>query len=268
MDNHYHLLIRTPLANLSRCMRHLNGVYVQHYNRSTKSDGPLFRGRYKAILVEEDGYVLSVSRYIHLNPVSAKICHKPNQYKWSSYIAYLNKENMPSWLHSSYILNQMMGDDPRKSYLQFVSQGVDQITQDFYDKKQKGSIMGSDDFITKHLNGLSEQYRCAVATDVNRTKILPTPDIIMHCTAMHFSITTKELMKSQWGKKNTARLITIYLLRSLAHIPHSEIASYFGNLKSTSIGSLLLRCKKLAQLDPVFIQHIDQISLLIKHTAC
>src|SRR3990167_7924037 len=55
MDNHYHLLIRTPLANLSRCMRHLNGVYVQHYNRSTKSDGPLFRGRYKAILVEEDG---------------------------------------------------------------------------------------------------------------------------------------------------------------------------------------------------------------------
>ena len=73
MDNHYHLLIRTPLANLSRAMRHLDGIYTQRFNRQTRTDGPLFRGRYKSILVECDNYLLQLSRYIHLNPVQAKI---------------------------------------------------------------------------------------------------------------------------------------------------------------------------------------------------
>jgi putative transposase len=71
MDNHYHLLIHTPRGNLSQAMRHINGLYTQVFNRSEKIDGSLFRGRYKAILVEEDSYLLQVSRYIHLNPVTA-----------------------------------------------------------------------------------------------------------------------------------------------------------------------------------------------------
>ena len=65
MDNHYHLLIRTPNAYLSRVMRHIHGIYTQYYNRSKKTDGPLFRGRYKAKLIDEDCYWLLVSRYIH-----------------------------------------------------------------------------------------------------------------------------------------------------------------------------------------------------------
>ena len=63
MDNHYHLLIKTPKGNLQRAMQHLNGVYTQRYNRLENSDGPLFRGRYKAILIEPDAYLLNVSRY-------------------------------------------------------------------------------------------------------------------------------------------------------------------------------------------------------------
>ena len=65
MGNHYHLLVETPLANLDRIMRHINGVYTQRYNRLKRTDGPLFRGRYKAVLVDEDAYLLEVSRYIH-----------------------------------------------------------------------------------------------------------------------------------------------------------------------------------------------------------
>jgi len=65
MANHYHLLIETPRANLSRIMRHINGVYTQRYNRLKKTDGPLFRGRYKSILVEQDAYLLQLTRYIH-----------------------------------------------------------------------------------------------------------------------------------------------------------------------------------------------------------
>ena len=72
MTNHYHLLIETPKANLSRIMRHINGVYTQRYNRMRNVDGPLFRGRYKAILVDKDAYLLQLSRYIHRNPIEIK----------------------------------------------------------------------------------------------------------------------------------------------------------------------------------------------------
>lgn len=80
MSNHYHLLIRTLVTNLSRAMRHLNGLYTQRYNRSRQIDGPLFRGRFKSILVDADCYLLQLSRYIHLNPVVAMITQKPEEY--------------------------------------------------------------------------------------------------------------------------------------------------------------------------------------------
>ncbi len=91
VGNHYHLLIQTPRANLGRIMRHINGLYTQRYNRLLATDGPLFRGRYKAILVDEDAYLLQLSRYIHRNPIDMK---KPRvtrleDYPWSSYPAYI-----------------------------------------------------------------------------------------------------------------------------------------------------------------------------------
>ena len=67
--DHYHLLIEPPEANLGRIMRHINGVYTQRHNRMKKTDGSLFRGRYKAILVDADNYLLQLSRYIHRNPI-------------------------------------------------------------------------------------------------------------------------------------------------------------------------------------------------------
>ena len=73
MTNHYHLMLRTPQGNLQRIMRHINGVYTQYYNRESRRDGPLFRGRYKAILVDAEAYWTHLSRYIHRNPVDASV---------------------------------------------------------------------------------------------------------------------------------------------------------------------------------------------------
>lgn len=71
IPNHYHLLVQTPWGNLSRCLRHIDGVYTQRFNRSHGCDGPLFRGRFKSILVDADSYLLPLVRYIHRNPVRA-----------------------------------------------------------------------------------------------------------------------------------------------------------------------------------------------------
>ena len=80
MPNHYHLLLETPRGNLSRALRHLDGIYTQRYNRAHGSDGTLFRGRYKAILIDKDSYLLQVVRYIHLNPVQSKIVREPAEH--------------------------------------------------------------------------------------------------------------------------------------------------------------------------------------------
>ena len=81
MDNYYHLLMHTPRANLRVAMCHLQGLYTQRYNRMKQTDGPLFRGRFKAIFVDADHYLAHVSRYIHLNPVVAKITETAQAYR-------------------------------------------------------------------------------------------------------------------------------------------------------------------------------------------
>ncbi|MDO8369425.1 MAG: transposase [Candidatus Nitrotoga sp.] len=87
MDNHYHLLIQTPDGNLSKGMRQLNGIYTQASNRCHQRVGHLFQGRFKAILVDSDAYLLELTRYVVLNPVRAGMVKKPADWKWSSYRA-------------------------------------------------------------------------------------------------------------------------------------------------------------------------------------
>ncbi|MFP3912453.1 MAG: transposase [Desulfobacteraceae bacterium] len=87
MPSHYHLLVQTPEANLSRCMRHLNSVYTQRFNRNHRTDGALFRGRYKSILVEGNTYLLELVRYIHRNPLEAKMADRLDRYPWSSHLS-------------------------------------------------------------------------------------------------------------------------------------------------------------------------------------
>jgi len=118
MGNHYHLLIETPLANLSRIMRHINGVYTQRYNRLKKTDGSLFRGRFKAILIDNDEYIMQLTRYIHRNPIDMKkpIVEELKQYPWSSYRTYINKEKAPSWLYREFTYEILTHKSKYKAY--------------------------------------------------------------------------------------------------------------------------------------------------------
>ena len=107
MPTHYHLMLQTPNANLSRCMRHLNGVYTQRYNVSHRCDGTLFRGRYKSILVDADNYVLQLVRYIHRNPLAAGLVKRLDQYVWSSHKGYLSKAKKWNWLYKHFVLDML-----------------------------------------------------------------------------------------------------------------------------------------------------------------
>lgn len=106
MGNHYHLLVGTPDATLSRGMRQLNGDYAQHFNRRHGRDGHVFQGRYKAILVQREAHLLEVSRYVVRNPVRAGIVTSPADWPWSSFRATAGLETAPAWLDVAFILDQ------------------------------------------------------------------------------------------------------------------------------------------------------------------
>lgn len=111
MDNHYHFVIHTRRANLSRLMQQLNGVYTQDYNRRHSKVGHLFQGRFKGILVDENAYLLEVCRYVDLNPVRARRVRDPGKWAWSSYGAHTGQAPSPVWLDTSAIHGYLLGRD-------------------------------------------------------------------------------------------------------------------------------------------------------------
>ncbi len=128
MSNHYHLLIETPDGNLSQGMRHLNGVYTQQFNRNHQRVGHVFQGRYKAIIVQKESYLLELGRYIVLNPVRARMVRSVKDWPWSSYRSSCGMTQPYSWQSTDWLLSNFARR--RKTaiarYRTFVSEGKDQ----------------------------------------------------------------------------------------------------------------------------------------------
>ena len=131
-------------------MRHLNGVYTQKYNVVHGSDGTLFRGRYKSILVNADSYVLQLVRYIHRNPLKAGLVKRLDQYVWSSHKGYLSKAKKWNWLYKDFVL-QMLTDQISSQiriYKQFMAQQQDEDLIRVFERERQPSMLGSNEFIS------------------------------------------------------------------------------------------------------------------------
>jgi REP element-mobilizing transposase RayT len=126
MTNHYHLIIETPEGNLSQGMRQLNGVYTQTINRRHRRVGHVFQGRYQAILVEKDRYLLELARYVVLNPVRARMVKHAGNWPWSSYPAMTGEAPAPEWLQTDWLLGRFAAHRARAvaKYREFVRAGV------------------------------------------------------------------------------------------------------------------------------------------------
>ncbi len=149
MTNHYHLLVETVDPTLSHGMRQLNGVYTQGFNRCHQRTGHVFQGRFKAILVERDAYLLELARYVVLNPVRAKMVRTARDWRWSSYRATAGFDESPSFLTTSWILEQFGATEltAQKAYRGFVSAGRGETVWE----NLRGQIyLGSDVFVKEH----------------------------------------------------------------------------------------------------------------------
>ncbi len=149
MTNHYHILIETPGANLAQGMRQLNGVYTQRFNRAHSRVGHVFQGRYQAILVERDSYLLELARYIVLNPLRAKRVKRLEAWPWSSYLATCGQTLSPQWLQTDWLLaqfGQRRGSAIAK-YVGFVHEGA--RLPSVWSQLQGQIYLGSEAFVKK-----------------------------------------------------------------------------------------------------------------------
>jgi putative transposase len=135
MGNHYHLLVNTPKPNLSVGMRFLNSQYAIIFNKERGKDGPIFKDRFKSICVLDERYLLNLTRYIHLNPVTGGLVESPDQYYWSSYLDYVLQKNRFRWLKTDLLTTK------KSTYKTYIKKGNSQKILDFYSKNKLCPIL-------------------------------------------------------------------------------------------------------------------------------
>lgn len=152
MGNHYHLLVETPQANLSRGMRHVNGVYAQRFNRRHARVGHVFQARFHATLVDCDAHLLAAAAYVVLNPVRARLCQEPADWRWSSYRATVGLEP-PGFLATDRLLGLLAESRPeaRRRYRAFVHA---QLPDNPFAQLDGSTILGDEAFVASHTAGL------------------------------------------------------------------------------------------------------------------
>ena len=146
MSNHYHILLETKDANLSKAMQWFGTSYTHKFNLKNRTGGHLFQGRFKSIIVENDAYLFRLSCYIHRNPARAGMVERLADYPWSSYRFYGYKKKVPAWLSTQSILSQLSGKDLHKIYRLKVQQYSEEPNKVWEDVKH-GFIYGSQDFV-------------------------------------------------------------------------------------------------------------------------
>jgi len=159
MANHFHLYLRTPRPNLSAGMHDLNSGYASLFNRRYRRVGSLFQGRFKAVLVEDDSHSWELSRYVHLNPVRAKMVVRPEDYRWSSYPAFLDRRKSPEWLDWQTVVldHGSQLSSARRAYRRFVEAGMKEPIRSPLKAAFGGMLLGSQGWIDKMRQRLAEE---------------------------------------------------------------------------------------------------------------
>ncbi|MFZ1547295.1 MAG: transposase [Candidatus Nitrotoga sp.] len=165
MTNHYHVVVKTAKGNLSKGMRQLNGVYTQNFNRRHQQVGHVFQGRYKAILVEKDDYLLELSRHVVLNPVRAGMVNDVADWPWSNYRAMMNQAAPMKCLEVNWLLSQFGSDKERArvDYQKFVRAGIG--LPPVWDKLHKQIFLGNQYVVDK--------MQSLIKVDHNKLKEIP-----------------------------------------------------------------------------------------------
>jgi putative transposase len=249
MKTHYHILLQTPDGNISRCMRHLNSLYTQRYNRKHGCDGQLFRGRYKSILVCDDSHLLQLVRYIHKNPVRAGLVKDISDYDWSSHKGYLSYGKQWNWLYKDHIFS-MITPKKRgrlKPFIDFMEEDDSEEVTRLFSLNKLPSFFGPESFIT----GVREKYYFTKRSyEVPESKSLaPASDRIISTVCKHYGVSFNQLLGTRRGISNEPRNIAVYLLRQIRGETLYNIGEQFNIKAYSTVSSIIRRVSRLRKED-------------------
>jgi putative transposase len=226
MSNHYHLLIETPYANLHQVMQNINTSYTVFVNKKYHRSGHLFRGRYKAFIVDKDKYLLALSRYIHLNPVRAGAVKRVEQFRWSSYQEYLyggKGESLTDTDETLRLFSKQRAVAVRK-YKEFVEAGIQGKSPL---PEAMGSILGGEEFregVLRFLRVTSDQAGIPEIRKIGRTHEIK--DIVMG-VAGYYGLRESDLLRRR-KRTERQRKIGLYLSKLLSGKRNADIGAVFG----------------------------------------
>lgn len=237
MPNHYHLLVRSPLGNLSRCMRHVNASYTQRLNLRHGWDGPVFRGRFRSQIVEEERYLDHLFVYVHLNPLVAGLVKRIDDPCWTSLRAYLGKERTPSWLRTEHFTDSFGGRTGIREAIQQRRKGTHGWPEQL--DLETGWIRGSRDE-ARSPRGM----RGAPAERASIDEVLREVAEVAGCTVA----TLKEARMGPGA--NPARRLAVWALSRAQVYSHPEIARALG-MSDGQVAKVLWRLRSASAPAPL-----------------
>ena len=256
MRNHYHLIIETPDANLSKVMHYLNTSYAAYFNTKYKRSGPLYQGRFKAILVDKDEYLGRLSRYIHLNPIRAHLVKDPIEYQWSSYKYFVLSPTAPAWLDMDTILSAFDRDraKARRQYKDFVLDGTGKEDEDIAENARNGFILGGEEFLSfVRMNFLEKREDASEIPQLRKMrKVIALEDVARVIGGMFLP------------DKRLRRRLTLFAMRKYTPFSLKEIAVFCGNIGDTGVSQAYKRVESERRRNKSLDSIIDKIDKLIK----
>ncbi|MGB4547388.1 MAG: transposase [Syntrophales bacterium] len=216
MPNHVHLVIEVGEIPLSRIIQNLSQRYTSWFNRKNEKSGHVFQGRYKAILIDADSYLLELIRYVHLNPVRAGLTSLPEHYPWSSEQSYSEEVRHP-WLTTDRLLSQFSDSrsHARKRYKKFLHEGLGESRRiEFHRGTAEGRILGNDRFLEATLEKVHQ--KTTKSSDIEK---------MIHQVCRHFEVKEKDLVETGKNQKIAkARAMLSWLVRESKNLTLTELS--------------------------------------------
>lgn len=275
MGNHFHFLLETKEANLSRFMQRLNVAYTRYYNYKYNRVGPLMQGRYKAIVVGSDEYFLTLSRYIHLNPVKIKGIKEKSEveqklilrkYKWSSYAEILEPRKRSRYFKCARVLDYVGGDNEkgRKEYERYVSEGMTGKTINPMEDIKYQFLLGSDKFI-EHIKErfIKDNESEPLTPQMREIKQKPT-EKILRVVAKEYGVKESELLVSRSRHKEARQvLIELSYRYCLFNKSLRELGKELGGISGSGVARVHERVNKRIKEDKQLEGRISKLAKLL-----
>ena len=268
MSNHFHFIAETPKANLSEFMRHFNIAYTGGYNRRHRRVGHLYQGRYKAVLVEKDSYLLELSRYVHLNPVRVmpwkgrsgrEQLRFLERYRWSSLGGYWGTGRKETWVNYDEVLGQV--GRSRSRYRQFIEEGLEKGYDTPWENVQGQAVLGEDEFVEKLRAKVIQAGPMREQPALRRLGAMDAAAVLQRVSG-YFGIKLEELAKKRTPHRDS-RAVAMEMMYRYGKISQEEIGKRLGDLDYSAVSRERTRLRERLEGDRKLRRAMEEIDNII-----